>query len=148
MPSSQAIAADPDAERSTVVVHATIAGRGLGSAEIEGGLGLHPDIAQRLTCDARLQYLLSDREGNALGIGRASRNVPRWLQRQLLRRDYGCTFPGCGTRMFLKAHHIHHWEEGRAHRLRQPRAGVHLPPQAGARGRLERVSQRHHLRVV
>ena len=110
--SSQAIASDQDADRSTVVVHATIESLGLGSAEIEGGLGLHPDIAHELSCDCRLQYVLTDEEGNALGIGRASRNVPRWLHRQLLHRDHGCTFPGCGTKMFLKAHHIWGWEEG------------------------------------
>ncbi len=110
--SSQAIAADQDADRSTVVVHTTIESLGLGCAEIEGGLGLHPDIASRLSCDARLQYVLTDKQGNALGIGRASRNVPRWLHRQLLYRDHGCTFPGCGTKMFLKAHHIWHWELG------------------------------------
>jgi hypothetical protein len=56
--------------------------------------------------------VLTDQEGNPLGIGRAARNVPRWLRRQLLYRDHGCTFPGCGTRMFLRAHHIHHWELG------------------------------------
>ncbi len=110
--SSQAIAADQDADRATVVVHTTIESLGLGCAEIEGGLGLHPDIASRLSCDARLQYVLTDKQGNALGIGRASRNVPRWLHRQLLYRDHGCTFPGCGTKMFLKAHHIWHWELG------------------------------------
>ncbi len=110
--SSQAIAEDQDADRATVVVHATIDSRGLTNAEIEGGLGLHPDIAHELSCDCRLQYVLSDREGNALGIGWASRNVPRWLHRQLLYRDHGCTFPGCGTKMFLKAHHIHCWELG------------------------------------
>ncbi|MGI8519668.1 MAG: DUF222 domain-containing protein [Actinomycetota bacterium] len=111
--SSQAIASDQDADRATVVVHATIESLGLcSSSEIEGGLGLHPEIASRLTCDARIQYVLTDKEGNALGIGRASRNVPHWLHRQLLRRDHGCTFPGCGTKMFLKAHHIWHWELG------------------------------------
>ncbi len=110
--SSQAIASDQDADRATVVVHATIESLGLGEAEIEEGLGLHPDIARRLSCDARLQFVLTDEEGNALGIGRVSRNVPRWLHRQLLRRDHGCTFPGCGTKMFLKAHHIWHWELG------------------------------------
>ncbi|MBA2366513.1 MAG: DUF222 domain-containing protein [Actinobacteria bacterium] len=110
--SSQAIAEDQDADRATVVVHTTLESTGLGSAEIEGGLGLHPDIAQRLSCDARLQFVVTDDQGNALGIGRASRNVPRWLHRQLLHRDHGCTFPGCGTKMFLKAHHIWHWELG------------------------------------
>ncbi|MGH2826221.1 MAG: HNH endonuclease signature motif containing protein, partial [Actinomycetota bacterium] len=24
-------------------------------------------------------------------------------------RDRGCTFPGCGARWFLQAHHIKHW---------------------------------------
>ena len=110
--SSQAIASDQDADRATVVVHATIESLGLGSAEIEGGLGLHPQIAHELCCDCRLQVVLTDKEGNALGIGKASRNVPRWLHRQLLRRDHGCTFPGCGTKMFVKAHHIWAWEEG------------------------------------
>jgi hypothetical protein len=110
--SSQAIAEDQDGDRATVVVHTTLESLGLGSAEIEGGFGLHPDIAQRLSCDARLQFVVTDEQGNALGIGRASRNVPRWLHRQLLYRDHGCTFPGCGTKMFLKAHHIWHWELG------------------------------------
>ncbi len=110
--SSQTIAADQDADRSTVVLHTTLESVGLGCAEIEGARGLHPDIGRELSCDCRLQYVLTDKEGNALGIGRASRNVPRWLYRQLLRRDHGCTFPGCGTRMFLKAHHIWHWELG------------------------------------
>jgi hypothetical protein len=27
-------------------------------------------------------------------------------------RDRGCTFPGCGSRWFLHAHHIHHWADG------------------------------------
>nr|MBA2599069.1 HNH endonuclease [Actinomycetota bacterium] len=27
-------------------------------------------------------------------------------------RDHGCSFPGCGTRSFLQAHHIVHWEHG------------------------------------
>ncbi len=40
--SSQAIASDQDADRATVVVHATIDSLGLGEAAIEGGLGLHP----------------------------------------------------------------------------------------------------------
>ncbi|MGI8791467.1 MAG: DUF222 domain-containing protein [Actinomycetota bacterium] len=109
---SQAIAEDQDGDRATVVVHTKLESLGLGSSEIEGGLGLHPDIAQRLSCDARLQFVVTDEQGNALGIGRASRNVPRWLHRQLLYRDQGCTFPGCGTKMFLKAHHIWHWELG------------------------------------
>jgi hypothetical protein len=111
---SRTISDDCDADRATVVVHTT-----LGSAcctdagsEFEGGPVLHPDVARRLACDARLQFVLTDREGNALGIGQASRNVPLWLMRELRARDFGCTFPGCGARSFLEAHHIWHWDDG------------------------------------
>jgi hypothetical protein len=75
---------------------------------------VHPEIGRRLSCDARLQVVLEDSAGNALGIGRAGRNIPAWLMRQLRYRDHGCTFPGCGTRAFLQAHHIVHWEHGGA----------------------------------
>jgi hypothetical protein len=47
-----------------------------------------------------------------LGIGRASRNAPRWLRRALKQRDRGCGFPGCGARRFLHCHHIWHWIKG------------------------------------
>lgn len=111
---SRAITEDDDADRATVVVHTTLDGdrEEEHAAEIEGGPVIHPEIARRLSCDARLQFVLTDAEGNAVGIGRASRNVPAWLMRQLRYRDYGCTFPGCGTRAFLQAHHIRHWEHG------------------------------------
>ncbi len=80
----------------------------------EDGTVVHPEIGRRLSCDARLQIVLEDSSGNALGIGRAGRNIPAWLMRQLRYRDHGCTFPGCGTRAFLQAHHIVHWEHGGA----------------------------------
>ena len=104
---------DDDPDRATVVVHTALDGcceeR---AAEIEGGPVIHPEIARRLSCDARLQFVLTDAEGNALGIGRASRNVPAWLMRELRHRDHGCAFPGCDMRAFLQAHHIRHWEHG------------------------------------
>jgi hypothetical protein len=111
---SRTISEDCDADRATVVVHTTLGGACCDDAgsEIDGGPVLHPDVARRLACDARLQFVLTDRHGNALGIGRASRNVPPWLMRALRARDFGCTFPGCGTRAFVEAHHIWHWEDG------------------------------------
>ena len=110
---SQTIATDADPDRATVVVHTTV-DQGRPGHEIEGGPVIHSEIARRLSCDARLQFVLSDRAGNALGIGRASRGVPAWLMRQLRYRDRGCSFPGCGTKTFLQAHHIRHWEDGGA----------------------------------
>jgi hypothetical protein len=109
---SHNVSEDGDADRATIVVHTTL-GAVCGEqrwSELEEGPVIHPEIARRLSCDARLQFVLTDADGNALGIGGASRNVPPWLMRELRFRDHGCTFPGCGTRAFVQAHHIRHWE--------------------------------------
>jgi hypothetical protein len=101
------------------------------NAELERGPVIHPATALRLACDCRLQAVLEDRADHALGIGRTSRVVPRWLARQLLQRDRGCTFPGCGaTRLSPRPPH-RALAKGRAHRARQPLSAVLLPPQAG-----------------
>ncbi|MDP9222946.1 MAG: HNH endonuclease, partial [Actinomycetota bacterium] len=104
-----------DPERATVVVHAEL--EALGSdgpgCELEGGPVVHPELARRLSCDCRLEMVLG-RGGRVVGIGRRSRTVPGWLMRELLHRDHGCTFPGCGTRHFVAAHHIVHWGRGGA----------------------------------
>ena len=113
--SRAAVATDADPEMATVVVHTTLGACHVDedSAVIEDGPVIHPEVARRLSCDARLQFVLHDRAGNALGIGRASRDVPRWVRRQLRHRDNGCcTFPGCEMRGYLQAHHIIHWEDG------------------------------------
>jgi hypothetical protein len=111
---SAQIADDHDADRATVVVHAELEALGSGSAnaELERGPVIHPETALRLACDCRLQSVLEGSDGHALGIGRTSRVVPRWLQRQLLYRDRGCLFPGCEAKAFLHAHHIVHWVRG------------------------------------
>ena len=107
---SQALSQDPDADRATVVVHTEL-GSETGSY-IEDGPVLHPEVARRISCDARLQFVVYGRPGDAVGIGRTSRNIPHWLWRQLKHRDGGCTFPGCGRRAYLQGHHIWHWEDG------------------------------------
>jgi Domain of unknown function (DUF222)/HNH endonuclease len=111
---SKQIAGDQEPDRAAVVVHTEISsvlGQGQ-EAELEQGPVLHQDVCRRLSCDSRLRFVLTDKGGNALGIGRSSRDVPRWLRRQLWYRDRGCTFPGCGGRAFVQAHHIWAWEEG------------------------------------
>lgn len=112
--SSAHIASDNDPDRATVVVHADVAAlcHGDRSGELEDGPALHPDVVDRLACDARLQVVLHDDDGVVVGIGRSSRTVPSWLLRQLRHRDRHCLFPGCGARRFLYAHHIHHWGHG------------------------------------
>ena len=111
---SQTISRHSHADRATVVVHAALSALGDRPpfGELAGGGVLNPETVRRLSCDARLQFVLTDATGNPLGIGRTSRNVPEWLMRQLRFRDQGCTFPGCGTRAFLNAHHIWHWHDG------------------------------------
>ena len=102
---------DKDQDRATVVLHSTLDSLGHNS-EIENGPVIHPDVASRLSCDCRLQFVLTDKQGNALGIGRTSRNIPLWLMRQLRYRDRHCTFPGCDRKRHAEGHHIRHWEQG------------------------------------
>ena len=57
--------------------------------------------------------MLEDRAGNALGLGRMSREPPAWMIRQVRYRDRECRFPGCGARRFTEAHHVLWWRHGR-----------------------------------
>ena len=111
---SREIADDQDADRATVVVHAELAALcgDDGGCEIENGPVIHPETARRLACDARLQTVLHDGAGNAVGIGSTARTASPSLLRQLRYRDRGCTFPGCDSRRWLHAHHIVHWIRG------------------------------------
>lgn len=53
------------------------------------------------------------RRGGIVGIGTTSRNIPRWLRRQVEHRDgYRCTFPACGARRFVEVHHVVPWPQG------------------------------------
>ena len=108
------LAADPDPDRATVVVHlpheALVSDRR--GAEIEGGPVIHALAARRLLCSGRVQAVVEDARGRVLGVGRMTREPPPWLLRQVRHRDGGCTFPGCGTRAFTEAHHIVWWRAG------------------------------------
>jgi len=106
------LANDQDPDRATVVVHAPLAAltNDEGNCAIAGGGIIHPETARRLACDARLRFVITDEEGNALGIGETSRTVPHWLRRQVFHRDGNrCTFPNCEARRFLHPHHIKWW---------------------------------------
>ena len=114
-----------EVRRATVVVHAELKDlqaqaaneavtgiAALRGAQLERGVALHPATAARLSCDCSLEVVGYDEE-RAVGIKRASREPPRWLRRQVLKRDHGtCLFPGCGRSSFLQAHHIVAWEAG------------------------------------
>lgn len=112
---SARIAEDQDGDRATVVVHASLpslSGAQPGGCELEDGPSIHIETGRRLCCDGVLEFVLHNDIGEAVGIGRKDRKVPRWMLRQLKYRDGCCTFPGCESRRFLQAHHIKHWIEG------------------------------------
>lgn len=101
-------------EPATIVVHAplsALAHDDTGSVLADVG-PMHPDVIRELVCDSRLQIVLEGRDGNPLGIGHTSRKIPAWLRRHVMRRDHGCTFPGCGTRRFIDVHHVKPWPKG------------------------------------
>jgi hypothetical protein len=110
---SAKIAEDKDADRATVVVHVRVGtGPGSQAADIEGGPVIHPETVRRLLCEARSQTLLEDGSARPLAVGRMTREPSAWMLRQLRYRDVGCTFPGCGSQRFTKAHHVTWWRHG------------------------------------
>ena len=111
---SASLAADPDQDRATVVVHARLEGlsQNAGGCEIENGPVLHPESVRRLLCNARVQTVVEDPAGNVLGVGRMSREPSAWMVRQVRYRDRECRFPGCGARRFTQAHHLVFWRHG------------------------------------
>jgi len=66
-------------------------------------------VVQRLACDPR--HHRTSRGGRRVRLVRGR------LRRRLWDRDQGCRFPGCGSRTFLHAHHLHHWAHGGPTRL-------------------------------
>jgi hypothetical protein len=111
---SASIAADPDPDRATVVIHAELDGlrSGSGGCEIEGGGAIDPQAVRRLLCNARVQTVLEGRDGEVLGLGRTSREPSAWMLRQIRYRDRECRFPGCGSHRFTEAHHVTWWRHG------------------------------------
>jgi hypothetical protein len=116
---SQSLGVDSDPDRAQVVVHvaagdlAADTGSGdTGSGEVENGPVLPVETIRRLSCDGRLQGVVEDEAGTAVGIGRTSRTIPPWLRRQIRHRDGGCRFPGCERTRFVHSHHLVHWARG------------------------------------
>jgi hypothetical protein len=109
------IAHDADPDRATVVVH-TRAGGGSddtwGGSEIEDGPVLHPAVARRLACTARVQVVQENATGDPLRMGRITREPSTALLRAVRFRDGECVFPGCGARRFTEAHHVLWWSLG------------------------------------
>jgi hypothetical protein len=101
-------------DRYQVVVHVdvdTLVGDG-GRSEVEDAANVAPETARRIACDAGLLVALHGADGRLLTVGRKTRSIPPWIRRGLHHRDHGCRFPGCDLRVFIEAHHIHHWGDG------------------------------------
>jgi hypothetical protein len=110
---SARIAADPDSDRATVIIHTQIDTDGNPrAAEIDGGPAIHPETARRLLCNARMQDVVEDPAGDVLAVGRMRREPSAWMARQVRYRDRECRFPGCGARRFTEAHHVVWWRHG------------------------------------
>jgi hypothetical protein len=110
---SAQIAADPDPDRATVVLHARVDATGtLAGAELDPGTAVARSVAERLVCDARVQVLGEDEHGTVLRAGSVRRFPAPWVARQLRYRDRGCRFPGCGTNAFTQAHHVRWFSRG------------------------------------
>lgn len=112
---SAAVAADPDPERATVVVHvpaATLASGDDMGAHLADGTPLHPDVARRLVCDSRIEIAAYDEDDmrRLAGLRDATREPRAALRRAVLERDgHRCTFPECGSRLGLDVHHTKGW---------------------------------------
>jgi hypothetical protein len=95
---SQALGADSDADRATVVLHE----QADGSLRLADGTARPDSVTERLRCDCREQH----------ADGTLSQVISPALRRMLMRRDGGCTFPGCEQRRWLHAHHVIHRSKG------------------------------------
>ena len=89
---SQALGSDSEADRATVVIHQGPDG----GARYEDGSLVPLSAAERMRCDCREQH----------PDGSVSQVISPSLRRKVLRRDGGCTFPGCEQRHWLALHHI------------------------------------------
>lgn len=90
---------------------------GTGSGEVAGstatGVILSPGVVRRLACAAALVPHVLGTAGEALDVGRVARLFSRAQRRALLRRDRGCTYPGCtAPAAWTQAHHVVHWLDG------------------------------------
>ncbi|MCU1427874.1 MAG: endonuclease, partial [Actinomycetia bacterium] len=108
---STSLSDDTDADRATIVVHADAA---TVTGQLEDGTPVADVTLLRHFCDARVQVVINGMDGEPLGVGRTSRNIPPWLMRLLRYRDQQCRFPACPRRRWVHAHHLHHWIKGGA----------------------------------
>lgn len=103
-----------DPPRREVVVHVDAGvladDAAAGRAYVEGGPALSGADARRILCEATVVAML-ERGREPLAVGRRRRRATSAQRRALLRRDGGCSRPGCPEVRIerLHAHHMRHW---------------------------------------
>ncbi len=75
------------------------------------GVVLRRDAARWLACDAGLQTVLEDNNGDPLHLGRRTSTITPHLRRAVHARYRSCTWPGC-TSTVVQLHHRHHRSVG------------------------------------
>jgi hypothetical protein len=115
---SQQEVTDRRGPRYQVVVHlepSLLDADGTYAATLDDGTRLSSEAFRRISCDAVLLPHGAPGGSAASGPGRRggrARTASGALRRALEARDRGCRFPGCPHRLFLHAHHLHHWAHG------------------------------------
>jgi 5-methylcytosine-specific restriction endonuclease McrA len=83
-----------------------------GRCHVEDGHAISISTAQMLTCTAALSWMLHDRDGTILDLGRRRRRPTSALRRAARERDHcRCRYPGCESRR-TDLHHIQYWANG------------------------------------
>jgi hypothetical protein len=79
---------------------------------LENGAAISATTAQMLACASTLSWMLHDRDGTLLDVGRRRRRPTSALRRAARERDKcRCRFPGCESRR-IDLHHIQYWSNG------------------------------------
>jgi 5-methylcytosine-specific restriction endonuclease McrA len=79
---------------------------------VEDGPAISVTTAQMLTCTAALSWMLHDRDGTVLDLGRRRRRPTSAQRRAARERDHcRCRYPGCESRR-TDLHHIQYWANG------------------------------------
>ena len=84
-----------------------------GAADVlePAGVVLRREAARWLACDAGLQTVLEDNNGDPLHLGRRTSAITPHLRRAVHARYRTCTWPGC-TSTIVQLHHRHHRSVG------------------------------------
>jgi hypothetical protein len=79
---------------------------------VQDGPAISVTTAQMITCTAALSWMLHDRDGAILDLGRRRRRPTSAQRRAARERDHGrCRYPGCESRR-TDLHHIQYWANG------------------------------------